>query len=182
MQPRDTERLTFRPLTMDDVGLLDSLNRAPGVMEFLDWKPPAIAELREVDIPLRLKLAHDHPGYGAWLAFHRGSGEFVGRFSLKPNAPSEGDAEIGYGMMPEWWGQGLATEASLEIMRYAFDDLQIERFVATTMATNMRSRRVMERLGLTFVRTFHMEFENPLPGTELGEVEYVMTRHEWRQR
>lgn len=179
VQPRDTERLTFRPLTMDDAGFLDALNRAPGVMEFLDWEPPSVADIRATDIPLRLALAEEHPGYGVWLAFHREKGEFVGRFSLRLNSPAAGDAEIGYGMMPAWWGQGLASEAARELLRYAFEDLQVERLVAITMSVNTRSRRVMERIGLSYIRTFHVEFEDPLPGTEHGEVEYAMTRDEW---
>ena len=47
------------------------------------------------------------------------------------------------------------------------------------MAVNLGSRRVMEKAGLAFVRTFHLEWDDPLEGTEQGEVEYAITRAEW---
>jgi hypothetical protein len=49
------------------------------------------------------------------------------------------------------------------------------------MAVNHASRRVMEKAGLEYVRTFHLEWEDPLPGTEYGEVEYALTRDDWRR-
>ena len=58
----------------------------------------------------------------------------------------------------------------------------VERVRATTMAVNTPSRGVMERAGLSYVRTFHEEWDDPLPGTELGEVEYALTRRTWERR
>ncbi|MCO5218761.1 MAG: GNAT family N-acetyltransferase [Thermomicrobiales bacterium] len=182
MQPRDTERLTFRPVTMDDAEILHQLNHAPGVMEFLERVPPPIKYLRTKTIPERIRMGVEYPGFGMWVAHLKGTGEFVGRYGLRPNSPHDGDVEIGYRVLPAYWGKGLGSEGALEILRYAFEDLRVERFVAITMAVNIRSRRVMERIGLTYVRTFHEEFEDPLPGTEHGEVEYAMTRAEWSDR
>jgi RimJ/RimL family protein N-acetyltransferase len=48
------------------------------------------------------------------------------------------------------------------------------------MAVNERSRRVMQRCGLRYCRTFHLTFEDPLPGTDQGEVEYELTRTDWQ--
>ena len=59
---------------------------------------------------------------------------------------------------------------------------EVDRVVATTMAVNRRSRAVMERIGLRYERTWVEEFEDPLPGSELGEVQYVVTRTEWLGR
>ena len=47
------------------------------------------------------------------------------------------------------------------------------------MAVNARSRGVMERAGLKFIRVFHIHFDDPIPGTEHGDVEYEITRTEW---
>jgi len=55
----------------------------------------------------------------------------------------------------------------------------MRRVWAQTMAVNSRSRRVMEKAGLAYVRTSHEEFDDPLPGTEHGEVEYALTKAEW---
>lgn len=179
MQPRDTERLTFRPVAIADAEVLDALNRAPGVLRYLERTPSPVEYLRDTLIPKRMRMAVDHPGYGLWLAHLRRSGAFVGSFSLKPNHPVHGEAEVGYRVLPDYWGQGLGSEGARELLRYAMDELQPERFVAFTMAVNTPSRNVMERIGLKYMRTFHEEFDDPLPGTEEGEVEYALTREEW---
>jgi RimJ/RimL family protein N-acetyltransferase len=58
----------------------------------------------------------------------------------------------------------------------------IGRVVAGTMAVNTRSRRVLEKVGLVHVRTWHEEFDDPLPGTEQGEVGYELSREQWAAR
>jgi RimJ/RimL family protein N-acetyltransferase len=63
----------------------------------------------------------------------------------------------------------------------AFRELGARRVYAETMAVNVASRRVMEKAGLKYARTFHMEFEDPVPGTEYGEVEYELFRDDWER-
>lgn len=180
--PKPTERLDFAPLTLDDATLLDALNRAPGVMRYLDRVPPTQENLVTHIIPDLLHIASTHSGYGMWLAYQHESRACVGWFKLEPGTPGAGDAEIGYRLFPDYWGSGLATEGARELMRYAFEELGANRVIAQTMAVNTPSRKVMERIGLRYVRTFHQEFDDPLPGTEHGEVEYALTREEWLLR
>jgi RimJ/RimL family protein N-acetyltransferase len=61
-----------------------------------------------------------------------------------------------------------------------FAELRVQRIFATTMAVNRASRRVMEKAGLTYVRTFHFNWPDPLPGSDQGDVEYEMTRDRWQ--
>jgi RimJ/RimL family protein N-acetyltransferase len=68
------------------------------------------------------------------------------------------------------------------MVAHAFTITGIDRVVAGTMAVNTRSRRVMEKVGLAHVRTWHDEFDDPLPGTEHGEVGYELTREQWVAR
>ncbi|MGX1810916.1 GNAT family N-acetyltransferase [Nocardia sp. NPDC055321] len=67
------------------------------------------------------------------------------------------------------------------MIRKGFTELGVERVWAQTMAVNIGSRRVMEKAGLTYVRTFHQHFDDPLPGTEHGEVEYELHRADWAE-
>lgn len=182
MNPEDSARLTFRPLTIADAGLLDSLNRAPGVMKFLDHHPPTPGYVQTQFVPEKLSLATSFPGYGLWLAHLKTTGSFAGWFSLSPHTLDAGNAELGYRLLPQYWGQGLASEGARALLSHAFDQLNAHRVYAVTMAVNLPSRRVMERIGLKYVRTFHEEFNDPLPGTEEGEVEYALTRADWLLR
>jgi RimJ/RimL family protein N-acetyltransferase len=61
----------------------------------------------------------------------------------------------------------------------ASPDLRLERIMAQTMAVNAGSRATMARVGLQYVRTFHEQWDEPIPGAEQGEVEYALSRAAW---
>jgi hypothetical protein len=67
-------------------------------------------------------------------------------------------------------------------VRYGFDDVGLDRIIAQTLTANVRSRSVMERVGLEYVRTFRSSTTAPAEGVEEGEVEYEMTREQWERR
>ena len=67
-------------------------------------------------------------------------------------------------------------------MRYGFDDIGLERVIGQTMTVNTGSRAVLERVGLTYVRTFPTSMTPPVEGVDEGEVEYEMTREQWERR
>jgi RimJ/RimL family protein N-acetyltransferase len=64
-------------------------------------------------------------------------------------------------------------------MRKGFTELGVERVYVETMTVNTGSRRVLEKAGLRYVRTFHPEWPEPIPGHEHGEIEYALTKAEW---
>jgi RimJ/RimL family protein N-acetyltransferase len=79
------------------------------------------------------------------------------------------------------WGKGYATEGSRALIDNAFGELGARRVYAETMAVNTASRRVMEKAGLKFVRSFLQPWPDPIPGDEHGDVEYALTREEWER-
>jgi RimJ/RimL family protein N-acetyltransferase len=85
-------------------------------------------------------------------------------------------------MVRHHWGCGLATEGTLAVIHEVFSAREAKRVWAQTMAVNTRSRRVMERCGLKYVRTFHLSWDDPIEGTEQGEVEYELSRRDWQAR
>jgi RimJ/RimL family protein N-acetyltransferase len=174
--PAETERLRFRRLTMGDVDALVELDSDPEVMRFLSGGvPTSPATVRDVQLPRLLAKYGRHPGLGRWAAVDRESGEFLGWFALDPSADGS-EAELGYRLRRSVWGRGLATEGSRALVRYAFDTVGVRRVWAETMAVNERSRRVMAKAGLRHVRTFHLQWDDPIPGTEHGEVEYEVVQ------
>jgi RimJ/RimL family protein N-acetyltransferase len=70
----------------------------------------------------------------------------------------------------------VVRPGSRALIAKAFAELGVERVWAQTMAVTVRSRRVLEKSGLTYGRTFFMDSDDPIPGTEKGEVEYAVTR------
>jgi RimJ/RimL family protein N-acetyltransferase len=173
-----TERLRLRRLTVADVDALVELDSDPEVMRFLSGgRPTPLAVVRDEQVPTVLAQYDRHPGLGRWAALDRGTGDFLGWFALDPSADGT-EAELGYRLRRRTWGRGLATEGSRALVRYALDTVGVRRVWAETMAVNSRSRRVMEKAGLRYVRTFHLRWDAPIPGSEHGEVEYELRRED----
>jgi RimJ/RimL family protein N-acetyltransferase len=180
----ETERLLLRPFTDTDVDDLYELNNDPEVMRFLNGGRPVPRESIETETLPRFRASYANgDGYGFWAAIEKATGAFLGWFEFRPAKDgTPGVVELGYRLNRAAWGRGYATEGSLALIRKGFTELGAERIRAETMAVNTRSRRVMEKAGLTHTRTFHVEWDEPLPGTEHGEVEYFLDRADWERR
>jgi RimJ/RimL family protein N-acetyltransferase len=166
----ETARLAMRPITLDDVDLLVALDADPEVMRLINGGKPR--SRAEVETAVQRALGH------RWLAYN--GSEFIGWFSLDPS--ERGDPALGYRLRREAWGNGFATEGSLALIELAFTQLGASRVWAQTMTVNARSRAVMERCGLTFVRTFFGEWDDMIEGGEHGDVEYELTKSDWQHR
>ena len=175
----ETDRLRLRRFTVDDVDNLVELDSDPAVMRYLTGKPTPRAVVQE-RMPRLIDAEKAVPGI--WAAVERSTGSFLGWFELsRPKGAEPGVVELGYRLRRSAWGHGYATEGSRALVRKGFAELGVQRVVAFTMAVNAGSRRVMEKAGLRYVRTFHEQWDDPVDGTEHGEVEYALTRAEWLQ-
>jgi RimJ/RimL family protein N-acetyltransferase len=180
----ETERLTLRTFAPADVDNLVELDSDPDVMHFLTGGVPTPREQIENVLLPRIFDEYTHPpGWGRWAAIEKATGTFLGWFSL--DLPKHGNAEgleLGYRLRRAAWGTGYATEGSRALVDRAFRDHDVQRLFAETMAVNKASRRVMEKAGLRYVRTFHMTWDDPIEGSEQGEVEYELRRADWEQQ
>jgi RimJ/RimL family protein N-acetyltransferase len=180
----ETERLVLRRFTEADVDNLLDLDGDPEVMRFLTGGEPAPREVsRDETLPRFLRDYKRFPGFGYWAAIEKSTGKFVGWFEFRPPEGGRPDkVELGYRLSRSAWGKGYATEGSRALIRKGFTELGVRRVVAQTMAVNVASRRVMEKAGLTYVRTFREEWPGPIEGAEHGEVEYTLTKAAWDQQ
>ena len=187
-----TERLALRRLTAGDAANLLNLDGDPQVMRFLTGTTRSLAQVRDEVLPDLAGCHLRYPGFGYWAAETRAGGRFIGWFGLRPVTPTDGAIEhwpdargqtgvasLGYRLRRSAWGQGYATEGARAMVRLAFTDLGVREVVATTMAVNTGSRRVMEKAGLRYARTVHLDWPEPLDGNEHGDVEYRLLRDEW---
>jgi RimJ/RimL family protein N-acetyltransferase len=177
----ETDRLTLRRFTEDDVDNLFDLNGDPEVVRYLTGgKPTPREQIRDEIIPFHLGVYQRTDQFGTWAAQDRRSGEFLGWFHFRPG-PSEG-TDLGYRLRRAVWGKGYATEGSRALIRKGFTELGVQRVFAQTMTVNAASRRVLEKSGLVLVRTFDYDGPDPIAGSEHGEVEYELTRLQWETR
>ena len=115
-----------------------------------------------------------------WAARETRSGAFLGWFSLR--RVREGVAELGYRLRRDAWGKGFASEGARALVAMGFAEMGLERIVATAMTVHGASRRVLEKAGLAYARTVYPDWPDAFPGSELGDVEYEITRDEWEAR
>src|ERR687893_2778240 len=179
-----TERLALRRFTEADLDNLFDLDGDPEVMRFLTGGKPTPREaIRNETLPRILRYYERFAGLGFWAVIEKSTGDFLGWFEFRPpegGGPDE--VELGYRLRESAWGKGYATEGARALIRKGFTELGVRRVVAQAMAVNSASRRVMEKAGLTYVRTFREEWPGPIEGAEHGEVEYALTKAAWDQQ
>ncbi|MFD7290192.1 GNAT family N-acetyltransferase [Streptomyces sp. NPDC059863] len=171
----ETSRLRLRSLTEDDLDRVVALDNDPGVRRFIDaGRPVSRDTVRAETLPRLL-------GRGFWAAEERATGMWLGWFCLEPGSePGWRTVELGYRLRRAAWGRGYATEGARALVRAAFTGLGTERVTAQTMTVNAASRRVLEKAGLTCVRTFFEEWPETIEGSDQGDVAYELTREAWK--
>jgi RimJ/RimL family protein N-acetyltransferase len=190
----ETDRLLLRWFTSADVDNLVALDSDPEVMRFLNGgipTPRAVIE-REI-LPRFLGWYERYDGFGYWAAIEKSTGEFLGWFAFHP--PEDGDpeeVELGYRLRRAAWGKGYATEGARALIRKGFTELGVRRVVATTYQDNIGSRRVMEKAGMTLVRSFRLTpADLAATGTfdaasqevwDGDDVEYAIEKAEWERQ
>ena len=179
----ETERLVLRRFTEDDVDDLVELDGDPEVMHFINGGRPTSRHEIETDVlPAFLSYYDRFGAYGFWAALEKSTGRFVGWFHFRPaDADRPNEVELGYRLRRSAWGKGYATEGSRALIQKGFAEFDVQRVVAFTMVVNVASRRVLEKAGLGFVRTFHQPWPDHIEGEEEGDVEYALLRAEWEQ-
>jgi RimJ/RimL family protein N-acetyltransferase len=135
------------------------MNADPRVMEFL----PSLLSAAESDALVDRAQAHfDRHGYGPSAAELLENQAFIGFIGLSiPNfdAPFMPAVEVGWRLAFDCWGRGLATEGARAAVHYAFGELSLDSLVSFTVPENLRSRRVMEKIGMT--HDSNDEFDHP---------------------
>jgi RimJ/RimL family protein N-acetyltransferase len=180
-QTLQTDRITLVPLADEHLESEVELDSDPEVMRYLSGRASTREEV-ESGHARRMAAARKVDGLGFWVGLV--DGEFVGWWTLQPaHGPDQPDdpgvADLGYRLLQRCWRNGLASEGARELVRYGFDHVGLDRIIAQTLAVNAGSRAVLERVGLTYVRTFPTSMTRPAEGVEEGEVEYGITRRQW---
>ena len=154
-----TDRLLLREWRESDFAAFHYLNSDPEVMEFF---PKQLTRAESDDLARRIQREMEENRFGLWAVEVVGGAPFVGFVGLSiPNfeAPFMPCVEIGWRLAREHWGNGYANEAALASMACAFGPLGMDEIVAFTVPANVKSRRVMERIGM--VRDPREDFDHP---------------------
>jgi RimJ/RimL family protein N-acetyltransferase len=174
-----TQRLLLRQWREDDRDAFAAVNGDPAVMEYF----PAPLDRPASDALLdRLRDGLATRGWGLWAVQRTDGGPALGFVGLNPageEMPVAPAVEVGWRLAREHWGRGYAPEAATEALRFAFTELGLPEVLSWTTVSNRRSRRVMEKIGLT--REPERDFDHPRTPGWWGQrhVVYGVSRDAW---
>lgn len=175
----ETERLVLRKVTENDVDLHDRHLNTPAVMARLG----GVMERHQIEARHSKVMAnYSRHGFGFLFLVEKASGELVGYGGIKqvdnPNAPNQGDHEIGWVVREDRWRRGYAEEAVRAIMDWAFGPVGAGHVVALTSHANAASWNLMRKLGME--RREDLDFQDPgYPETDNPTIQYSLTREQW---
>jgi RimJ/RimL family protein N-acetyltransferase len=147
-----TARLRLTRVRSQDINDVRVLHGDADVMSTLG----GVRTVEQTRIGVEVLEQHwNEHGFGPWIAHELASEAFVGMGGLRRVVIDDvSEIEIGYALTPAWWGQGLATELAHAAAHVAFRVLHLPALVSFALPTNVRSRRVMEKVGFQYERDF----------------------------
>ena len=154
-----TERLLLRPWRAEDRKPFAVLNADPEVMRYF---PKTLSREESDALADRIEGSFAADGYGLWAVELDEQAPFIGFVGLMPvpdTMPFAPALEVGWRLAGAYWGRGLAFEAARAALAFAFEEVGEDDVVAYTAAGNVRSRRLMERLGMRYER--EADFRHP---------------------
>jgi 3-dehydroquinate dehydratase/shikimate dehydrogenase len=143
-----TKRLILRPWKQEDSASFAQMNADPRVMEYF---PSTLSHQESDALATRIQSKIDERGWGLWAVEVPDICDFIGFIGLNDvtfEAHFTPAVEIGWRLAFDHWGKGYATEGALAAAAYAFDVLKLKEIVSFTAVQNMRSRHVMEKIGM----------------------------------
>ncbi len=171
MVTRETARLVLRPLQASDADAFMEIHEDPEVLRHISGRTTGRAGAWRM---LALMIGHWHlRGYGQWAVVERASREIIGRVGLW-NPDGWPGIEVGWVIRRSRWGQGFATEAAREALRYGFEEVGADHLISLIRPDNVRSMRVADKLGET------PEGRYTLDGVEA--IIYGISRERWLAR
>ncbi|MCP4640547.1 MAG: GNAT family N-acetyltransferase [bacterium] len=142
----ETERLTLRPFTMDDLSAVFERTSDPEVMRFHDG-PLTMGDTR-AGLESVIRHATDAAPFGIRAVVVKATNRNVGFCNLGSLPRLEGSpVEISYDIVRDCWGNGYATEAAARLIRHGFEDMDLPEIIAVVNPLNVASARVVEKLG-----------------------------------
>lgn len=176
-----TERLLLRAVTPGDAADMFRIMRDPRVTRYFGSAP--MVSLNEAAQRIdRINLAWQEQAGVRWAITQRGSGQLLGTCGYWRLVKPHSWAEIGYELAPEWWGQGIVTEAIGAVLQFGFTTMALHRVEAQIHPANVGSRRVLEKLGFVQEGYFHENYYESAEGQFTDTAVFSLLQATWMRR
>ncbi|MFK5889339.1 MAG: GNAT family N-acetyltransferase [Flavobacteriaceae bacterium] len=147
----ETERTFMRPFTEDDTQAVFDFGSNKEVQKHTGDK--LLESIDQAKNTIRNVWFADYKkyGYGRWAVVHKKDNKVIGFAGLK-YLPEFRKTDIGYRFLPQYWGQGIATEVSLPIIKYGFEKLGLKEIIGIADPVNKGSIKVLQKIGLKYYK------------------------------
>ena len=145
----ETERLILRRMLKTDADDMFEYAQRADTTRYLTWNPHPTRKF-SYQYLVYLQQKYKQGEFHDWALVLIDSGKMIGTCGFTRFDFANDSAEVGYVINPDFWGNGLATEALSRVIRFGFDYLELHRIEAKYMEDNTPSRRVMEKCGMAF--------------------------------
>lgn len=164
-----TPRLALRRLTLADAPFMLALLNEPSFHTFIGDRGVRTVEDAELYLRNGALASYVTHGFGLYLVTLRESGTAIGICGLIRREGLD-DPDIGFAYQPAFWGQGFGDEAAQGVLQHARHELGLPRVAAITNPDNVRSIRLLEKLGLKFVRQLQLSADASVVSLYLREL------------
>lgn len=174
-----SERLGFRNWTQNDLPEFAAMNSDPKVMEHF---PKKLTEEETNTFIARLQNHYKEHGYNYFATELLESGEFIGFIGLAYQTYETAFTpaiDLGWRLKKEAWGNGYATEGAQRCLVFAFDELKLDHLIATCTEKNLKSEKVMKKIGMEKLAEFDHPKLKQYPKYERCKC-YKITRLRWQ--
>ena len=143
----ESERLLIRPFKIGDEQAMFELNSNPLVQKYTG--DTLVTTKKQAEEILHNIVLKDYQiyGYGRFAVIYKFDQKLIGFTGIKYLPEVNGESDLGYRFLPEYWGKGIATESSKMALEYGFKSLQLEKILGFTELKNKASTRVLEKVG-----------------------------------
>ena len=145
--PGDTERMRFRPFTLDDADAVHGILGDPETMRYMPRGACPSLNVTRAVIERWQQIDTEH-GFTLWALIEKASGRLIGDCGLIPVEGKGPEVEIGYHLARDCWGRSLAAEAAAEVLRFGGSTLGLQPIIAVIEPEHRASRRVAEKIGM----------------------------------
>ena len=172
----ETKRLILRDIDFDDVPALFELDSNPLVHTYLGNNPMKTIDQAD-DVVRFIRKQYTENGIGRWAAIEKSTGAFIGWTGLKiEDKLTNGHTnyhDLGFRLMPKYWGEGYATESAIACLDYGFEVLGWDKICGAADVENLGSNGVFKKLQFTLVNHFLYE--------EVDCSWYEMLKKDWKR-
>jgi RimJ/RimL family protein N-acetyltransferase len=156
----ETDRLILREVISTDIDGFFELDSDPDVHKYLG-KTPIIYNEKLVEVIDFIRKQYEENGIGRWAIIDKKTNAFIGWTGLKFVTEETNNHinyyDLGYRIIQKYWGQGIATEAAIASLKYAFSNLDTEEVYAITNCKNRASNHILYKIGFSYIEKFMLD-------------------------